>query len=135
MAPIAHRLTLAGSLLAVMLRAAYPAADDAEVKIRASWCAVTGAQFPLWLAKESGILARHRLDADLQFISGSDVNNAAIMRGDVDFVECSGGAMAPAIMAGSDAVYIASFYGGNFFRLMATPDVRSIADLRGRKMA
>jgi NitT/TauT family transport system substrate-binding protein len=185
MASIAHRLTLAGPLLAVMLlaacgsgpppppnpgggpaagssgsppglggsggaaapaapadpvaaptgRAAFPAADDAEVKIRASWCAVTGAQFPLWLAKESGILARHRLDADLQFISGSDVNNAAIMRGDVDFVECSGGAMAPAIMAGSDAVYIGSFYGGNFFRLMATPDVRTIADLRGRKMA
>jgi NitT/TauT family transport system substrate-binding protein len=32
-------------------------------------------------------------------------------------------------------VYIASFYTGNFFRLMATPDVQSIADLRGRKMA
>ena len=105
------------------------------MKIRASWCAVTGARFPLWLAKESGILARHRIDADLQFISGSDVNNAAIMRGDVDFVECSGGAMAPAIMAGSDAVYVASFYLGNFFRLMAAPDVQSLADLRGRKMA
>src|SRR3954452_11432928 len=116
-------------------RAAYPAADDPELKIRASWCAVTGAQFPLWLAKESGILARHRLDADLQFINGSDVNVAALMRGDVDFVECSGGAVAPALMAGGDAAYVGSFYGGNFFRLIATPDVQSIADLRGRKMA
>jgi hypothetical protein len=47
------------------------------VKIRASWCAVTGAQFPLWLAKESGILARHRIDADPRFIGGSEVNTVS----------------------------------------------------------
>src|SRR5579883_369257 len=49
----------------------YPAPDDQPVQVRAAWCAVTGAQFPLWLAKESGVLARHRIEADLTMIQGS----------------------------------------------------------------
>src|SRR5687768_17461683 len=51
-------------------RAAYPAPADPEVKLRAAWCAVAGAMFPLWVAKESGIFARHRLDVELQFMQG-----------------------------------------------------------------
>ncbi len=116
-------------------RAAYPAADDPEVHVRAAWCAVTGAQFPIWLAKESGIFARHRLDVDLSFISGSDVSQAAVMRGDVDFLECSGGGVTPGLMATGEMVFVGNFYTGNFFRLMAVPEVQTVADLRGRRFA
>jgi NitT/TauT family transport system substrate-binding protein len=105
------------------------------MKLRAAWCAVTGAQFPLWLAKESGIFARHRLDVEIQFILGSDVSLAALMSGDIDFLECSGGAVAPGLMAGSDGLYVGNFYTGNFFRLIAVPDVQTVADLRGRRLA
>jgi NitT/TauT family transport system substrate-binding protein len=113
----------------------YPRADDAPVQIKAAWCAVTGAQFPLWLAKESGVLARHRIEADLTMIQGSTPAIAALQRGDIDFLECSGGAIAPGLMAGAEALFVGNFYTGNFFRLMAAPDVESVADLRGRKVA
>src|SRR5688572_3892578 len=52
---------------------AYPLASDPEVKVRAVWCAVAGAMFPLWVAKEAGIFARHKLDVDIQLISGGEV--------------------------------------------------------------
>jgi NitT/TauT family transport system substrate-binding protein len=113
----------------------YPRADDQPVQIKAAWCAVTGAQFPLWLAKESGVFARHRIEADLTIIQGSTPAIAALQRGDVDFLECSGGAIAPGLMAGAEALFVGNFYTGNFFRLMAVPDVQSVADLRGRKVA
>jgi NitT/TauT family transport system substrate-binding protein len=113
----------------------YPRADDPPVQIKAAWCAVTGAQFPLWLAKESGVLARHRIEAELTMIQGSTPAIAALQRGDIDFLECSGGAIAPGLMAGAEALFVGNFYTGNFFRLMATPDVQSVADLRGRKVA
>jgi NitT/TauT family transport system substrate-binding protein len=116
-------------------RAAYPAPDDPLVAVRAAWCAVTGAQFPLWLAKEAGIFARHRLDADIRLIASSGPALAALQSGEIDFLECSGGAVAPGLMAGSDGLYIANFYTGNFFRLMAAPDIQSVYDLRGRKLA
>ncbi|HZS00039.1 MAG TPA: ABC transporter substrate-binding protein [Chloroflexota bacterium] len=113
----------------------YPAADDAPVQIKAAWCAVTGAQFPLWLAKESGVFARHRIEAEISMIQGSTPAIAALQRGDIDFLECSGGAIAPGLMAGAEALFIGNFYTGNFFRLMAVPEVESVADLRGRKVA
>lgn len=115
-------------------RDAYPAPDDPEVKLRVGWCAVTGAQFPLWLAKESGILAKHRLDTEVVFTLGADVNLAALQRGDLDFLECSGGATTPGLMAGIEAVFVGNFYPGNFFRMMALPEVGSVADLRGRRL-
>lgn len=116
-------------------REAYPAPGDELTKIRASWCAVAGAMFPLWVAKEAGIFERHRLDAELVTMQGGDVNLAALMRGDVDFLECAGGAIVPGLMAGADGVFIANIYRGNPYRLIVKPDIQNMSDLRGRSMA
>jgi NitT/TauT family transport system substrate-binding protein len=115
-------------------REAYPAAGDAEVQIRAAWCAVAGAMFPLWVAKEAGIFQRHKLDVELIYTQGSEVNLAALARGDIDFLECAGGTT-PGLMAGSDGAFIANLYLGNPYRLIVAPDIQRVADLRGRKLA
>ncbi len=116
-------------------RAAYPAESDIELKVRASWCAVAGAMFPLWLGKEAGIFTRHRLDVDLQYVFGTEGNIAALLQGEIDFVECAGAATIPGMMAAAEAVLIASFLQGNPYRLVAVPEVQRVADLRGRRMA
>jgi NitT/TauT family transport system substrate-binding protein len=114
---------------------AYPLASDPEVKVRAVWCAVAGAMFPLWVAKEAGIFARHKLDVEVQLINGGDVNLAALMRGEVDFIECAGGSLIPGIMAGADAAMIANLYRGNPYRLVVVPEVQRMSDLKGRRLA
>ena len=86
-------------------RDAYPAPDDAETKIRAAWCAVAGAMFPLWVAKDAGIFQRHRLDAELVFMHGGSPCVAAMTNGDVDFLEASGGLIA-GLMASNDGLVI-----------------------------
>jgi NitT/TauT family transport system substrate-binding protein len=116
-------------------RAAYPAEADTEVKVRASWCAAAGAMFPLWVAKEAGIFTRHRLDVDLVYAFGSEVNIAALMQGELDFVECAGASQIPGMMAASDMVLIASFLQGNPYRLITLPELQRVQDLRGRKLA
>src|SRR5215211_4696574 len=90
---------------------AYPTADDQEVKIRAAWCAVAGAMFPLWVAKEAGIFTRHRLDAELVFMQGGSPCQAAMMNGEVDFLESAGG-LIPGLMASGAGLVIANFYLG-----------------------
>ena len=50
------------------------------------------------------------------------MNLAALMRGDVDFLECAGTAVIPGLMAGGDGVFIANFYTGNPYRLMEVSD-------------
>src|SRR5579884_639871 len=116
-------------------RAAFPLPSDPEAKVHAAWCAVAGAMFPLWVAKDAGIFQRHKLDVDIQLIQGGDTNMAALMRGEVDFIECAGGSLIPGIMAGADALLVANLYQGNPYRLIVVPDIQTMADLRGRKLA
>src|SRR5689334_6771372 len=76
-------------------RAAYPAASDEEIKVRASWCAVAGAMFPLWIGKEAGIFQRHRLDVELIYAFAAEPNIAGLIQRDLDFVECAGASLIP----------------------------------------
>jgi NitT/TauT family transport system substrate-binding protein len=115
-------------------RDAYPAPDDPEVKIKAAWCAVAGAMFPLWVAKDSGIFQRHRIDAELVFMQGGSPCVAAMTNGDVDFLESSGGLIA-GLMASNDGLVIANLYLGNPYRLIVTPDIDRVEGLRGRRLA
>jgi NitT/TauT family transport system substrate-binding protein len=101
-------------------RAAFPLPSDPEVKIRAAWCAVAGAMFPLWVAKDAGIFQRHKLDVDIQLLSGG---------------ECAGGALIPGMMAGAEVAMIANLYQGNPYRLVVVPEVQRMADLKGRRLA
>src|SRR5581483_8305697 len=98
-------------------RDAYPAPDDAETKIKAAWCAVAGAMFPLWVAKDAGIFERHRLDAELVFMQGGTPCVAAMTNGEVDFLESAGGLIA-GLMASNDGLVIANLYLGNPYRLI-----------------
>jgi NitT/TauT family transport system substrate-binding protein len=116
-------------------RAAYPAPNDEEIKLRASWCAVAGAMFPLWIAKEAGIFQRHRLDVELIYAFGAEANIAALFQRDLDFVECAGASVVPGMMASSEIALIANFLQGNPYRLITVPDIQRVADLRGRKLA
>ncbi|HLH21941.1 MAG TPA: ABC transporter substrate-binding protein [Chloroflexota bacterium] len=115
-------------------RDAYPAPDDPEVKIKAAWCAVAGAMFPLWAAKDAGIFQRHRIDAELVFMQGGSPCVAAMTNGEVDFLESAGGLIA-ALMASNDGAVIANLYLGNPYRLIVTPDITRVEDLRGRRLA
>ena len=116
-------------------RAAYPAATDEEIKVRASWCAVAGAMFPLWIGKEAGIFQRHRLDVELIYAFGAEANVAALLQRDLDFVECAGASVIPGMMAASEIFLIANFLQGNPYRLVTVPDIQRVTDLRGRKLA
>ncbi|HEY7065266.1 MAG TPA: ABC transporter substrate-binding protein [Chloroflexota bacterium] len=115
-------------------RDAYPAPDDAETKIKAAWCAVAGAMFPLWVAKDAGIFERHRLDAELVFMQGGTPCVAAMTNGEVDFLESAGGLIA-GLMASNDGLVIANLYLGNPYRLIVVPDITRVEDLRGRRLA
>src|SRR5688500_10323515 len=93
-----------GPAAAPMGRAAYPAETDSETKVRASWCAAAGAMFPLWVAKEAGIFTRHRLDVELIYAFGSDVNIAALMQGELGCVAGAGASPTPGMSPACAAV-------------------------------
>ena len=54
-------------------------------KITVVYTIVSGDSIPLWVAYEKGYFRKYGLDANLQFITGSNQTIAAMMAGKVDF--------------------------------------------------
>jgi len=67
-------------------------------------------------------------------MQGASPCQAAMMNGEVDFLESAGG-LIPGLMTSGAGVIIANFYLGNPYRLVVAPDIEHMSDLRGRKLA
>jgi len=77
-------------------------------KINVVYTIVSGDSMTLWVAYEKGYFRKYGLDAQLEFITGSNQTIAAMMAGKVDFTNGGGGAIVDADLAGGDAVMIGS---------------------------
>src|SRR5205823_8516376 len=86
-----------------------------------------------WIARESGIFARHGLDVDLHLVSGTPRLVQALVAGDFDYAQVGGSAVIAARLENADTIMLASSGDYFNFKLMATAasGVHSISDLRG----
>ncbi|HZR97786.1 MAG TPA: ABC transporter substrate-binding protein [Chloroflexota bacterium] len=103
------------------------------VPLRVAYSELTPAQFSNWIAYEHGIYAKHGLDVQLSYIASAQTTTAVI-GGDVDVALGGGFAAISSRFAGSDLVIflgVTTFYPYEF---MVTPDVASVADLRGKTL-
>lgn len=90
----------------------------------------------MWLGKDMGLFANHGLDVDLKLISGSPIASAALVKGDVNYVEMSGPAVVNSVSQGAtEPVMIAGFENVFIFTMMVDPSIKSIADLKGKTAA
>jgi NitT/TauT family transport system substrate-binding protein len=87
-----------------------------------------------WIARESGIFAKHGLDVDLHLVSGTPRLVQALVAGDFDYAQVGGAAVITAHLENADTIMLASSGDYFNFKLMATAasGVHSIADLRGK---
>ncbi len=84
------------------------------------------------LAKDSGVFQRNGLDAELVFISGSPRAIQALIAGEVLFVQANGAVVINARSAGADVFIIDSLTNTLPFYVIARPEIRRMADLRGK---
>ena len=87
----------------------------------------------LAIAQRKGFLARE--DLTLEFVripGGTDKMVAALDRGDVHVTQTATPYLINAVLAGSDAVGIASETQNPIYSLIAKPEIASIADLKGK---
>jgi NitT/TauT family transport system substrate-binding protein len=101
-----------------------------------SYAAVTASQSPVWIALETGIFARHELDVrELQYISSSAQGTAALLSGTVDAAVVGGIGIMSAVLEGGDVKLIAATKNQLAGKLMARPEINTIEDLRGKRIA
>jgi ABC-type nitrate/sulfonate/bicarbonate transport system substrate-binding protein len=111
---------------------ASPAAGQTPVRI--NWTAVTGAQSGMFMAKQEGLFKKNGLDVELIHIQSSSRGIQAILAGEIAFSFMDGSNAAQANLKGANIVLVAGATNRQVFSLMAKPEIKRIADLKGKKV-
>jgi NitT/TauT family transport system substrate-binding protein len=88
-----------------------------------------------WVAKDSGIFAKHGLDVELVYISGSTRSIQSLLAGDVAFAGSQGVAAVNGRLAGGDVVIIDSLTNVLPYYIVGKRDIKSPEGLRGKTAA
>ena len=106
----------------------------AQQKVRINWTAVTGAQSGIYVAYEEGLFKKNGLDVELIHIPSSSRGIQAILAGELAFSSLDGLNAAQANLKGANLALVARATNRFVFSLMSKPEIKRIADLRGKKI-
>lgn len=103
-------------------------------KLVTAYSSLSGTQAVLWLAKESGAFQRHGLDVELLYISSGAKMVQALMGGDIKIGQVGGAAPLAARLRGAEIKIVAVSFNTLALTLMAQPEIRSVAELKGKRL-
>lgn len=105
-------------------------------KIRVAFVSPTPVFAPTWIAKETGLFAKHGLDADVILVTGSPRLVQSLIAGDVDFAVVGLTALMRARMQGADLVVLATTTNVSVMKLLVSRQsgINRLEDLKGRSM-
>src|SRR3989449_176819 len=106
----------------------------AQMKTRINWTAVTGAQSGMFTAQQEGLFKKNGLDVELIHIPSSSRGIQAILAGEIAFSFMDGNNEVQADLKGANIALVAGATNRQVFSLMARPEIKRIADLRGKKI-
>jgi sulfonate transport system substrate-binding protein len=126
---LSHRCRWFGLFL--FLAIFLPVRPLAAERIRASYAAPNASQSPLWVAQARGFFAKYGLDVDLLYISSGSLNVQALVGNTVQFA-AGGPAALEARLRGPKLLTIANPLTVLASNLVSLPEIKSIADLKGK---
>lgn len=103
-------------------------------KMLVGYSSLSATQATVWLAKEAGSFLRHGLDVELIYISTGTKMIQAIVAGDIKIGQVGGAAPIAARLRGAETKIIAVPYNTLALSLMTQTDIRSMADLKGKRI-
>jgi ABC-type nitrate/sulfonate/bicarbonate transport system substrate-binding protein len=118
-------------LLGLVVVLALPAAASAQ-KIMVGYSGVTAIQSPVWVMKDAGFFKQEGLDANLIYIASSSTMAQAMLAGDVAISTTNSQAIVDTGLQGGDLVAAGAFVNFVALYVIAAPEIKSVADLRGK---
>jgi NitT/TauT family transport system substrate-binding protein len=120
-------------LLLLMMTAGSGWCASSPLPIRLLYPSFAGSWATAWIAKDAGYFSAEGLDVELIRVGGSSRMVAAMLGGSAPIIQAGAIAALTANTAGSDVVIIGSTGTVSPFRLIARPDIKQPADLKGKK--
>ena len=87
----------------------------------------------IWITKEGKLFDKNGLDVDVLYLE-SNLVRTALISGDVPIGAMSGAAMATPRLQGADLVVVLGFQNYLPFRFVVRPEIKSVADLKGKRV-
>ena len=125
------------SLIAVIFALGCPLARAGQKefqKLTVGYTPIAGAALPLFIAVEERIFQKYGYEIFPVFMGGSPLINSAILAGEFPIGYTGGGAVIASHLSGSDLIAIASPLPVLTIDGWSRPEIKSIADVRGRRV-
>jgi NitT/TauT family transport system substrate-binding protein len=106
---------------------------SAADKLRIGYGAPSVAMSVLWITKEGKLFEKNNLEVEVLYLESALVQRALIA-GNIDYGEMTGSLMAAPKLQGADLVMIAGFLNQLIYRLVTRPEIKTIADLKGKRV-
>jgi ABC-type nitrate/sulfonate/bicarbonate transport system substrate-binding protein len=84
--------------------------------------------------RKAGLFRKNGLEVDLVYIQGSPILTTAMVSGQVPLSFIGGAAIVASAVGGAETVYLACAINTLYWRVFSTPDVKTVADLKGKKI-
>ncbi len=120
---------LALLILLVALESTSTAAD----KVRIGYTSPTPNHGVLWVADFTGLLKKNGLDMEILYMPGN-ISLPSLLSGEIQFAQMTGALMSPGRLQGGDPVMLASVQDYLDDRLVARPNIKSIEELKGKRI-
>jgi NitT/TauT family transport system substrate-binding protein len=108
---------------------------EAQAKVRAATCALSGGFIHLYAALDNGLFDKYGIKVEFVSIRGSGVSLAALAADEIQFLYCAADATVPGMATGSDAKLIGAPLVGLPWVLLARKDINRPEDLKGKSIA
>jgi NitT/TauT family transport system substrate-binding protein len=117
-------------LVSVLALQSLAAAAD---KVRIGYTSPTPNHGVLWVADTSNLFRKNNLDLEIVYMPGN-ISLPSLLSGEIQFAQMTGALMSPGRLQGADPVMLASVQDYLDDRLVARPTIKSIEDLKGKRV-
>ena len=128
---IRHSCLVAGLFVAIVFQRA--SIEAQEHSLRAVYNALGGVMAPIWVAADAGLFTKHGVNVDLKYLAATSAVQAMVGGGEE--VGLVGNQGVDAKLEGAELTYVAGGLPTFVFQLYSRPEIKSLADLKGKIIA
>ena len=103
-------------------------------KARMAFTSLSSVMCPPWIAREAGIFNKHGLDVEVIATPTGVEGMNALIAGEVQFLQISGGTSASAALGGADVMVVGTTLESLVQSLMARPEIDKAEQLKGKTL-
>ena len=118
---------------AVILIIGSSLAASAADKLRIGYSGATVSNAMLWVTDEGKLFQKNGIEPQILYLQ-TTLGQTAMIAGEIDMCVYSGSLLSSARLQGVDVVMITSFLNKPLYRLVVRPEIKTVADLKGKRL-